>query len=225
MKTVLITGASRGIGQATAKKFLDEGWQVIGTSTSGEMKIENEKLIPLKLDISNQASIEETARQIIAKGIKIDVLINNAGIAIDSWDEGVALEKVRQTFEVNLFGLIDFAERLLPIINSGGSIINMDSRYGSFTMPIDDNTSIGYRMSKAALNMYTRFLAFRLEEKKITVSSVDPGWVKTDMGFSGADEHSKPDREPEEPAKEIFNLATSKVETGLFWHKGKVREW
>jgi len=225
MKTVLITGASRGIGQATAKKFLDEGWEIIGTSTSGKLNLKSDHLISIKLDLASGKDIAEVAQKIAGMNKKIDVLINNAGIALDSWDEGVDLAKTRQTFEVNLFGLIDFAERLLPVIKDGGSVINMDSRYGSFSMPIDDNTSIGYRMAKAALNMYTRFLAFRLKERDITVSSVDPGWVKTDMGIASGDEHSKPDREPEEPAAEIYNLATSKVESGLFWHKGKVREW
>ena len=80
-------------------------------------------------------------------------------------------------------------------------------------------------MAKASLNMYTRFLAFRLKERNITVSSLDPGWVRTDMGFAGAGEGAKPDREPSEPAAEIFQLVTSKVETGQFWHKGHKREW
>jgi NAD(P)-dependent dehydrogenase (short-subunit alcohol dehydrogenase family) len=225
MKVVVITGVSRGIGRATAEKFLSVGWHVIGTSISGESNISNERLTVIKLDLSKQRVIEKALEKIKTETKKIDVLINNAGVALDSWDEGVNLSKVRETFEVNLFGLIDFTEKLLPIINEGGSIINLGSRYGSFSMPIDDNTSIGYRMSKASLNMYSRFLAFRLIENKITVSSIDPGWVKTDMGFSGATKKAGPDREPSESAEEIFNLATANYKTGLFWHKNNIRDW
>lgn len=226
MKSVLITGISRGIGKATAEKFLSEGWKVVGTSTSGKLPFEHENLEMLQLDLSDSESIKTVAEKILANGKKIDVLVSNAGVALDSWDAGVNMEKVRKTFEINLFGLIDFTEKLLPVINEGGHIINMSSRFGSFAMPIMDDTSIGYCMSKASLNMYTRFLAFRLKEKSICVSSMHPGWTKTDMGNSSATEEEKPDREPEEPAQEIFNLANNKeLETGQFWYKGEKMDW
>jgi NAD(P)-dependent dehydrogenase (short-subunit alcohol dehydrogenase family) len=67
--------------------------------------------------------------------------------------------------------------------------------------------------------MYTRTLASRLKDRNITVSSFDPGWVKTDMGGKGAL------REPSEPAEELFELATSKVESGYFWHQGRKKAW
>lgn len=73
--------------------------------------------------------------------------------------------------------------------------------------------------------MYTRTLAFRLKEKGIIVSSLDPGWVKTDMGNLGATENEKPDREPEEVADEIYDLVINVKESGYFWKLGKKREW
>lgn len=226
MKTVLITGASRGIGKATAEKFLQEGWKVIGTSTSGRLSFEHENLQAMQLDLSDSESIKNAAEKILESGEKIDVLVNNAGVALDIWDEGANMEKIRKTFEVNLFGLIDFTEKLLTSINEGGHIINVSSRYGSFGMPIDDNTTLGYRLSKASLNMYTRFLSFRLKEKNICVSSVHPGWVETDMGNASAAENEKPDRKPEEAASDIFELATKKdLETGQFLYKGEKMEW
>lgn len=225
MKTILITGASRGIGKATAEKFLTEGWKVIGTSISGKADFQHENLQILKLDLGKEESIKNVADEIISKGEKIDVLVNNAGVSLDPFDVGVNLEKVRKTFEVNLFGLIDFTEKLLSVIKENGHVINMDSRYGSFAMPIDDDTSIGYRMSKAALNMYTRFLAFRLKARSICVSSLHPGWTNTDMGNDAATETERPDTEPEEAAGDIFKLATSNVETGQFWFKGEKMDW
>lgn len=82
----------------------------------------------------------------------------------------------------------------------------------------DDDEYPAYRISKTALNMYTRTLAVRLNGM-VTVSSVHPGWVKTDMGGSDAD------REPEEAAEDIFKLANSHVETGQFWFKGEKFPW
>lgn len=226
MKTAVITGASRGIGMATAKKFLAEGYKVIGTSRTGEINLEHSNLTKIALELSSSESIEKATQQIGNVAESIDVLVNNAAVALDTWDTGVNLEKVRKTFEINLFGLIDLTEKLVSLMSRGGHIININSRYGSFSMPIDDDSSIGYRMAKAALNMYTRFLAERLKKQEVIVSSLDPGWVKTDMGNSGAsEEFGAPDREPEEPANEIFDIVQNVRETGKFWYKGKEREW
>ena len=120
---------------------------------------------------------------------------------------------------------MEFTNKLLPLMGQGSHIINIDSNYGAMSTPIDDNTSSAYRMSKAALNMYTRILAFHLKDKGIKVSSLDPGWVKTDMGYGVSSETEKPDRDPEQPAEEIYNLAVGNVESGVFWRFGKVREW
>ncbi len=155
----------------------------------------------------------------------IDVLVNNAGINPDGQDTIANVEKIRATFEVNAVGVVDITERLLPLMHSGSHVVNVDSAYGSFSIPIDDETATGYRMAKAALNMYTRALAFRLRSKGIVVSSLDPGWVKTDMGMSVSSTTEQPDREPEQPAQEIYTLVTTITESGCFWKFGKKREW
>jgi NAD(P)-dependent dehydrogenase (short-subunit alcohol dehydrogenase family) len=226
MKTVLITGASRGIGLATAKKFLGDGWRVIGTYNKNLIPITSDQLVSFRLDMSSGESIAQAADKIKKLAIKIDVLVNNAGVALDVADKFADMEKIRKTFEINLFGLIDFTEKLLPIISSGGHIINIDSRYGSFSMPIDDETSIAYRMSKAALNMYTRSLAFRLQKENTIVSSIHPGWVKTDMGYAGiTDDGELPDRDADEVADDIYNIVQNVTESGFFWAFGKKHEW
>jgi NAD(P)-dependent dehydrogenase (short-subunit alcohol dehydrogenase family) len=159
---------------------------------------------------------------------RIDALINNAGILLDGADKVADPVKIRKTLEVNVVGIIDITERLLPILNKGSHIVNLNSGYGVISKPElieDDECAAGYRISKAALNMYTRHLAFRTRPRGIIVSALAPGWVNTDMGNIVATENERPDREPEEAANDIFQLITTVKETGQFWRLGKKIDW
>lgn len=226
MKTIVITGASRGIGLATAKKFLSEGWRVIGTYLNTSIPIQNNNLIIIQYDQSNSESIAKVANQIKETVPQVDALINNAGILLDATDKVADPIKVRNTLDVNVVGVIDLTERLLPLLHEGSHIVNINSGYGSISAPIlDDETSAGYRISKAALNMYTRHLAFRLESRDIIVSALAPGWVKTDMGYMVTTETEGPDRTPKQAANDIFQLVTTIKESGHFWRLGKKTEW
>ncbi len=215
MKRALITGTSRGIGKAAAEKFLSEGWSVIGTSTSGNSPISQGALKMFPLDLLKPVSIAGFADIILGGNERIDVLVNNAGVSVTG---GNQIEVLRKNLEVNLIGLIDLTERLLPAINDGGHIINVSSGLGSLTAAADSYAP-AYSISKAALNMYVKKLAVRLSERHIIVSSVDPGWVKTDMGGSGAQRH------PSEAADDIYALAIMEPDSGYFWHRGKKRSW
>lgn len=225
MKTIIITGSSRGIGLATAKKFIDEGWRVIGTYSVNPIRIDSPNLITVRLDQGSSDSIHQAVDQIKKLGLPINGLVNNAAVALDAFESVADVVKIRRTFDVDLFGVIEFTEKLVPSMTTGCHIINMSSSYGSFSFPVNGVNSTGYRLAKAAINMYTRTLAFRLKDKGIVVASLDPGWVKTDMGNSSATEIAKPDCEPEETALDIYNLVTKINETGYFWKFGKKREW
>lgn len=220
MKTVLITGVSRGIGRALTEKFLNEGHYVIGTSTNGNSDIVSENFKIVKLDLSDSKSILECVNEIKSLDIKIDILINNAAIAIDKEDTKVAINSLRNTLEVNLIGTIDFTEQIIPLLNDGAHILNSSSSAGSLfrTKDSDDDQFPAYRISKTALNMYTRTLAIHLKDK-ITVSSYHPGWVKTDMGGDDAP------MTPEEAIPYVYDLAISNPETGQFWFKGEIMPW
>lgn len=225
MKTVVITGASRGIGLATVKKFLESGWRVIGTNSKTPVPIEDSNFTAIELEVTSHESIAKAVTEIQKLAPQIDALINCVGVSTDTFETAPNMATIRQTFEVNVFGLIEFTEQLIPNIISDGHVVNISSRYGAFSFPIDGPDSTAYRMSKASVNMYTRMLAYRLKDRNITASCIHPGWVKTDMGNSAATETEKPDREPEEAANDIYTLATSKVESGFFWQFGKKREW
>ena len=230
MKIIVITGASRGIGRATAQKFLDEGWRVIGTSTSGDSNFDNENFKLVTLDYLRPETISTSAEEIKKMTDVIDVLLNNAGVVFDLPDVAIDIAKLRKTLEVDLIGQIDLTERLIPLIKDGGHIINVGSRSAVLNEPLDDIDAPAYRIAKTALSMYTKLIAQRPLNKKIIASSIDPGWVKTDMGNAGATEELKPNREPEDVVNDIYNLIMSNPETGYFWkfrtgRRGEKRSW
>ncbi len=225
MQTIVITGISRGIGLAAAKKFLHEGWNVVGTYNRHPVPITDDRLFAVHLDLLTAASRSRAVQEITEHAPCIDVLVNNAGLILDARDEGVGEEKLRMTFEADVFGVVQCTEQLLPRMGKGSHIINVGSAYGAFSFPIDDVSSAAYRMAKAALNMYTRHLAFRLAALGICVSSLDPGWVATDMGNDVATPTEKPDRTPQDAGNDIFALATTRVESGKFWRFGTPRDW
>ncbi|HSD07954.1 SDR family NAD(P)-dependent oxidoreductase [Flavobacterium sp.] len=212
-KTVLITGASKGIGFALATIFLDNGFKVIGTSRSGKIEgIENDNFEALPLDVSEVENIELFTKELNSKSITIDVLINNAGIGPDL-DTGNPDEiTFQQTFDVNVTGPTFLTEALIENISDKGKIINISSRMGSIGF-CKGSDAVAYRMSKAALNMYTKILSNRLSGK-INVASIHPGYVKTTFGKNNI-AHGR--LSPEESAKEIYDFVISDFKSGTFW--------
>ena len=218
MKTGIITGCSRGIGFATVDLLTDNNIKVIGTSTSGSCSISKPNFECYSLNLAESKSIEKFIN--IIGNRKIDFLINNAGVLLEKWNESaINLEYLRQTFDVNLFGTIELTEKLIRNFNKNGQIINITSDWGSFSEMNFDKFQPHYKMSKSALNMYTKLLAKRLEKQNVIVSSLDPGWTQTDMGGSDAT------RKPKEVANDIMNLLNKSPESGNFWHQGKIRKW
>ncbi|MDE2037840.1 MAG: SDR family NAD(P)-dependent oxidoreductase [Patescibacteria group bacterium] len=227
MKTAIITGIGRGIGKALAEKFLAEGFTVIGTVFTSGQAAAHDRLAIHALDLSSPESIRKCAAAIASSGAKADILINNAGILIDGDETCLAPDKLRATLEVNVVGTAAFTELIVPLMSRDGHIVNISSQAGSIAEAdiLEDTHEPyhypAYKISKAALNMYARTLAVRMAHEKtgIIVSSVHPGWVKTDMGGDEAPVT------PEEAAADIYALAVSRPETGQFWFKGKKYPW
>lgn len=219
MKYAIVTGSSRGIGLALTKLLIaQKNIEIIGSSTSGKHSLNTENFRCLPLDLNDSNSVQAFAGNI--EHLKIDYLFNNAGILLDVWDDsGIDFQKLEHTFNVNLFGTIQLTELLIPRLNGNAHIINVSSGWGSFSEKNFDEFQPHYKMSKAALNMYTKLLAERLRIKGIRVSSFDPGWVKTDMGGKNAN------RTSEEVADDLIALMQNSVETGKFWYRQNIREW
>lgn len=212
-KTVFITGTSRGIGFSLAKIFLANNYHVIGTSRTGIVEqILNSSFEVLKLDLANFESFKVIDKILSERQIKIDILINNAGIGPDL---DLALPETttfKETIDVNVTGTTFFTETIIKHINDSGKIVNISSKMGSIEQcKLSD--SVAYRMSKTALNMYTKILTNRLSGQQF-VSSVHPGWVKTTISKNNVNGRLSAD----ESALRIYEFITSDFKTGIFWN-------
>jgi NAD(P)-dependent dehydrogenase (short-subunit alcohol dehydrogenase family) len=184
MATVVVTGSNRGIGLELCRQALERGDDVIALcrNASEELNGLGVKVIE-GVDVGSDQSIQELPAKL--QGIKIDVLINNAGVLSRQTLEDLNFEEIKKQFEINSLGPLRVTRVLLPQLNQGAKVAIVTSRMGS----IGDNTSgshYGYRMSKAAVNMAGASLAQDLSPKGISVVLLHPGYVKTDMtGHSG----------------------------------------
>ncbi len=184
-KTVLIVGASRGLGLGLAKQFSSEGWQVIATvrnSNQSEALSQIPQVQVEMLDMTDASSVEALAKRL--EGKQLDVLFVNAGIAgpRDKSATQVSEADAGQLFFTNAVAPLRLAQQLLPSVNAErGVIAFMSSVLGS----VETGPGMGmplYGASKAALNHMTRSFVAELGETGRTVLSMHPGWVKTDMG-------------------------------------------
>lgn len=181
-KTVLITGASSGIGKETAKHFAANDWNVIVTMRSPEKETEltgNENILVTRLDVQDQDTIQAAIKAGIAKFGQIDVLINNAGYGQFGIFEATAEKQIRDQFDVNVFGVMDTIKAILPHFRGRkeGTIINISSGAGKFTIPL---ISL-YAASKFALEGFSEALSFELASLNIKVKIVEPGGTETNF--------------------------------------------
>ncbi len=190
-KTVLITGASSGIGKAASRLFHANGWNVIATMRSPEKETELTALADLlvvRLDVQDRDSIDSAIKAGIDRFGRIDLLVNNAGYGQSGIFEATSREKIQQQFDVNVFGVMDVTRAILPHFraNKAGLVINVSSGAGLFTLP----TLSIYCASKFALEGFTEALSYELLALGIGVKSVIPHGGVAQTGFqerAGAD--------------------------------------
>lgn len=189
-RTVLITGANRGIGLAYAQLFKAKGWKVLATTRNpdkaSELKATAEKVFDL--DVGSEQSINELSKKVGDE--KIDLLINNAGVYLRTAFEDMKHQDLVHEFLVNAVGPTFTTRALMPNLLKSDKprVINMTSRMGS----IGDNTSgrsYGYRASKSALNAMTK--TFSIEHPEVPVLLIHPGYIQTDMTSGKGDMDSK----------------------------------
>jgi NAD(P)-dependent dehydrogenase (short-subunit alcohol dehydrogenase family) len=225
-KTILVTGATRGLGLETCLQLLKHGHTVIaaGRNTDKLEELENRKygdgFFTLHMDVTDDESVYDAFQEFKSKHGKLDVLINNAGIAHDSKDSSdVTVEALRKTLNTNLNGPIRVSQNFLPLLyeSTDGRIINVSSGMGAISNEMSG--SAAYRISKSALNSLTAIMSSDLNNA-IKVVAVCPGWVNTDMGGGSAP------RSVSQGAKGIVDLAIrEELHSGLFYRDGEVIPW
>lgn len=198
-RIALVTGANKGIGLETARQLAQAGVHTIIGARSPErgeaavqgLTSQGLDVAYVQLDTGDEASIATAAATISDKHGRLDILVNNAGIA--NWADGLpsraSLAAVREVLETNFVGTLAVTQAMLPLLlkSAAGRIVNISSVLGSLTMngdqtsPFYDAKLIGYNASKAALNMLTVQLNAELRDSPISVNSVSPGFVKTDL--------------------------------------------
>lgn len=182
-KTVLITGTSSGLGRAAAKLFHSRGWNVVATMRNplAETDLNTlDRTLVTRLDVEDASSIAPAIEAAIGRFGGIDVLVNNAGFGVFGPLEVTPIETIRRQFEVNVFGVLQTIQRILPHFRArrAGTIVNVTSTSGVMTLPF----GALYHGSKYAVEGITDALRFELLPLGIQVKLVEPGAIKTDFG-------------------------------------------
>jgi NAD(P)-dependent dehydrogenase (short-subunit alcohol dehydrogenase family) len=189
MSVTLITGGGRGIGRAIALAFAEPGATVAIAArttaqldrTAGEIRDRGGEAIALTIDVANAASVSRAVAELRERAAALDVLVNNAGIGGGQPVEGSDEQAWRRILDTNVAGTYLVSREALPLIPTGGRIVNMSSVLGRFGVP----GYTAYCASKHAVIGFTRALALELAPRAITVNALCPGWVETDMAAEG----------------------------------------
>ncbi len=181
-KTVLITGASSGIGKETAKKLIAEGYTVYTAARRVEKMEDIRTLggIPIKMDITKDDEVVATVEQIEQRHGGVDILINNAGFGSYGSIEETTIDDARYQFEVNLFGLARLTQLVLPYMREqkAGKIVNISSGGGKIYVPL----GAWYIATKHALEGWSDCLRFETKSFNIDVIIIEPGAIATEFG-------------------------------------------
>jgi NAD(P)-dependent dehydrogenase (short-subunit alcohol dehydrogenase family) len=188
MSIVFITGGARGIGYELARLYLDAGWRVIvGVRDLGAARERLPGAEAVALDVTDADSVAAAAAALA--GTPLDVLVNNAGVIGPERQSSTDMDfdGFAQTLAVNTLGPLRVTSALLPMLRlaEGAKVIVVSSQMGALSQARSDH--LAYRASKAAVNKVVQGLATDLAQEGIAVASVHPGWVRTEMGGSGAD--------------------------------------
>ena len=234
MKTAIVTGANRGLGLEIVRQLAEQNMRVLLTSRTeagadplaiggGAMQVERGEVIFHQLDVADPLSIQSFADYVRTEIGTIDVLINNAGIHYDTFQNALTadFQIVQEAWQVNTLGPWRLIQALYPYLRKGGGgrVVNVSSASGSFVDSWPGTPA--YAVTKAALNMLTLKMAADLADDKILVNAVCPGWVRTRMGGQDAP------RNVEEGARSILwaALLADGGPTGGFFRDGERLPW
>ena len=237
-KVVLITGANKGLGKEIGRQLGALGYTVVlaardaqaGSAAAAELIAAGCDAHTIRLEVTSPDDIASLVSYLDTTFGKLDVLVNNAGIALE-WDgKPTDADKIRRTLEVNLIAPYAITEALVPLLSRSDDarVINQSSMLGSMGATesmweqVAGFMAVGYSTSKAGLNMLTLIQSKTLANKGIAVAAAHPGWVKTDLGSQAAP------MEVEEGARTVVDLVTIAREQfpyGQLRHRGERMPW
>jgi NAD(P)-dependent dehydrogenase (short-subunit alcohol dehydrogenase family) len=187
----VVSGANRGIGLEVVRRLAERGWTVVlgsrdverGRRAAGGL----DGVVVRPLDVADPASVDALAAWVRDEYGVLDVLVNNAGIHYDTWQDAVHadLEVATEAMQVNVLGAWRMVVACADLLPVGARVVNVSSGAGSFGETAGSGGVPAYAVSKAALDMLTVKLAADLRPRGVLVNVVCPGWVATDMGGSG----------------------------------------
>jgi 3-oxoacyl-[acyl-carrier protein] reductase len=192
-KTALVTGGSRGIGAAIAKRLAAEGAKVAITYAKGAdaaisvvtaIERAGGKAIAIQADATNPAAVQAAVDKTVSALGKLDVLVNNAGTAIPKKFEETTLEELDQVINLNIRGVFITTQAALKQMNNGGRIISIGSCVGERMMTPG---LVPYSATKSAIRMFTQGLSREVGDRGITVNNVQPGPIDTDLNPAAGD--------------------------------------
>ncbi|SES04883.1 SDR family oxidoreductase [Pedobacter rhizosphaerae] len=191
MKTIFITGASTGLGKATAKLFQQNGWKVIATMRQPEQATELadlENITVLPLDVTNLEQINHTVQLAIQLGV--DVVFNNAGYGLVGAMEAISDEQLQKQINTNLLGVLRVSQAFIPYFRkrNSGMFITTTSMGGLFTLPLGSV----YHATKFALEGWSESLSYEMALFNVSVKTVAPGGIATDFAGRSIDKPSHP---------------------------------
>nr|MBA3670217.1 SDR family NAD(P)-dependent oxidoreductase [Sphingomonas sp.] len=182
-KTMLVTGATAGIGEAAARRFVADGWRVVGTGRRGDRlrKLQDElgeAFLPLEIDMRDRAAVESLA-QLDGGWGKIDLLVNNAGLAPPMGPlPEVEWDQIQTVFDTNMTGLVALTRALLPrLIERRGALINLSSVAATYPYP----GGAVYAGTKAFVRQFSLDLRCDLAGTGVRVTSIEPGMAETEF--------------------------------------------
>lgn len=181
---VVVTGASTGLGAATARALADRGYHVLAgvRSNADADRIRHDRVEPVTLDVTRGDDIARLVARIDASGERLRALVNNAGLAANAPVETLPLDDWRAVFEVNVFGTVSMTQALLPALRrDSGRVVNISSIGGKIAMPAFG----AYSASKFALEAMSDSLRQELARQGVAVVVIEPGGMRTEMGARG----------------------------------------
>ena len=231
-RLALVTGANRGLGFETARQLLTKGLSVVlagrdeaalDRARRSLAEQDQRRTFAVQMDVTSAESITAAHRLVTGQIGSVGVLVNNAAVLLGENDDVLSIPAgdYRQTFETNLFGVIEVCRAFVPAMARAGygRVVNVSSGAGQLATMA--SYAPAYSMSKAALNAFTRILAEANRGTGVLANAVDPGWVRTDMGGPSAP------RSPQQGAETIVWLATlpDRGPTGGFFRDRRTIQW